>query len=166
MNSTRTVLKKVVYRLFGKGAYKTAYARGKIQDIKNNRLNEPELQFLPHFIQPESVVLDIGANYGHYTVEMARLANKGMVHAFEPIPFTFDVLETITSHFNLANVSLYHMAVSNEEGSIEMTLPKLNFGAPNTGIAHVSYANDPDQASERFEVKTQLIDRLNITGEG
>lgn len=161
MNKTRTFIKKIIYKTLGEGVYAKAYAKGKIKDIKRAVLDEREVSFLPHFIHEKSVVLDIGANYGHYAIEMARLCPKGRVYAFEPIPFTFRVFETVKHHFKQQNVVPEHAAVSNRAGTIEMTLPLLDFGAPNTGIAFIG--NETGSAVKKIKVKTLKLDDLEIT---
>jgi protein O-GlcNAc transferase len=47
---------------------------------------EPEMSLLPHLLQPGMCALDIGANHGVYTLEMARIVEQGEGHvwAFEP----------------------------------------------------------------------------------
>jgi FkbM family methyltransferase len=46
---------------------------------------EPEMAWLPRWLQPGMQVLDIGANHGVYTVEIARaIGDSGHVYAFEP----------------------------------------------------------------------------------
>ena len=163
MNSTRTLIKKIIYKTLGEGGYKKAYAKGKIKDIKNGVLDEKEALFLPHFIKPTSTVLDIGANYGHYAIDMARICTSGMVYAFEPVPFTFGVLEKIVTYFKSKNIVLFHAAVSNSAGEIDMTIPLLDFGAPNTGVAFIG--KQKEKQSKNVTVKTLKIDDLTIKGE-
>jgi len=46
------------------------------------------------FLQPKSVVLDIGANFGLYTVTSAsRMRDHGRLYSFEANPHTFDLLK-------------------------------------------------------------------------
>lgn len=160
MAGTRNIIKKIVYTTLGEKAYRKAYVKGKIKDIKADDYEEPELDFVHHFINENSTVLDIGANYGHYTVKLAQLCSKGKLYAFEPIPFTFQVLNDVVQHFGLKNTELHHAAVSNEEGQIEMTLPLLEFGAPNTGVAYVG--KDQSEKTKLYTVKTLKIDALDI----
>lgn len=160
MNKTRTRIKKIIYNLFGESVYAKAYARGKIKDIKNDTMSEAEFSFMNHFLAKNSTVLDIGANYGHYAVELAKRCPEGEIHAFEPIPFTFRVLERVCSHFKCSNIHCYNAAVSDEEGFIEMTLPLLDFGAPNTGIAYVG--DQSETASKPIRVAKLKIDALNF----
>jgi len=45
------------------------------------------------FLRPDSVVLDIGANFGLYTaIAATAVRDRGRVYAFEGIPHTFDLL--------------------------------------------------------------------------
>jgi FkbM family methyltransferase len=58
---------------------------------------EMEMHFLPvfrSFLQPKSVVLDIGANFGLYTASSAtHVKEQGRLYAFEANPHTFDLLK-------------------------------------------------------------------------
>src|SRR6185312_12382199 len=57
------------------------------------RTPEPEFDLLPQLVRPGSVVIDVGANIGHYTLRLAQLVGpEGRVYAFEPMPKTFDLL--------------------------------------------------------------------------
>lgn len=160
MSKSRNIIKRIVYKVLGENSYRKAYVRGKIKDIKNGTNLEEEAKFLKYFVVENSTVLDIGANYGHYTFELSKLARKGKIVAFEPVPFTFDVLKNVVSHFKLNSVSLYNNAVSDEEGEISMNVPTLDFGAPNTGVAHITDNSD----SKSIQVKTVRLDDLKIEG--
>jgi protein O-GlcNAc transferase len=54
--------------------------------MEQERWFEPEMSLLPHLLQPGMQALDIGANHGVYTLEMARIVAQGDGHvwAFEP----------------------------------------------------------------------------------
>jgi FkbM family methyltransferase len=58
---------------------------------------EMEADVLPLFrcfLRPDSVVLDIGANFGLYTVTSAsRIRDQGCLYSFEANPHTFDLLK-------------------------------------------------------------------------
>ena len=44
--------------------------------------------------QTDDICLDIGANIGWYTTLLQKIVGqKGSVHAFEPVPKTFSLLE-------------------------------------------------------------------------
>ena len=45
---------------------------------------ERELAFLPHVLRPGMTAIDIGANFGVYSLTMARLVAPGRVFAYEP----------------------------------------------------------------------------------
>jgi FkbM family methyltransferase len=156
MNPSRTFIKKIIYKIFGEKVYSKAYTKGKIKDIQSRKLAEKEVDFIKHFITNESFVLDIGANYGHYAIEMAKLCPNGKVFAYEPIPFTFQILERIKTHFHANNILTFHAAVSETNGTLEMNLPLLDFGAPNTGVAYIG--NSSPSKTIRHQVKTVKLD--------
>jgi FkbM family methyltransferase len=158
----RNLIKKIIYKLAGQKGYEKAYVRGKIADINHQKLDEPELQFLSQFIYSDSTVLDLGANYGHYTVEMGKLCTKGRVYAFEPIPFTFRVLKRVVDHFKLSHVQLFEAAVSHQIGEVDMVLPLLDFGGPDTGVAYIGQSTA--RKSEKVLIKTVVLDEQQLEG--
>lgn len=52
--------------------------------LEQERWFEPEMSLLPHLLPPGAHALDIGANHGVYTLEMARCSGHGKVWSFEP----------------------------------------------------------------------------------
>jgi FkbM family methyltransferase len=52
--------------------------------LEQERWFEPEMSLLPLLLQPGDNALDIGANHGLYTLDIARCTGSGRVWAFEP----------------------------------------------------------------------------------
>lgn len=61
----------------------------------------------------DSVVFDIGANIGYYTLIAAHKATHGSVHSFEPVHVNFQALEKNISLNNLSNVIANACGISN-----------------------------------------------------
>src|SRR3989344_3638747 len=57
-------------------------------------------------INPSDIVLDIGANYGNFTLYAALKAKKGKIYSFEPLEENFNLLKKNVSINNLSNVKL------------------------------------------------------------
>ncbi|TDJ17802.1 MAG: FkbM family methyltransferase, partial [Gammaproteobacteria bacterium] len=86
---------------------------------KNLRKGEPELHLLPFLVNRNKQAIDIGANKGVYTHLLARLVP--FVHAFEPNPKMFNVLTRGLPE----NARSYEIALSDQSGSGELLVPKL-----------------------------------------
>jgi FkbM family methyltransferase len=72
-------------------------------------------------IGPRSVVLDIGANIGYYTLIFAnRVGPQGRVFAFEPEPGNFALLEENVTANGYRNVTLSRVAASDREGGARL----------------------------------------------
>jgi FkbM family methyltransferase len=80
-----------------------------IQPNMMNNYIPLECELLQRIVNKDSVVLDIGANTGTYTLYLAHLAKH--VYAFEPHPDNFKQLQENTKHLN--NVLRYEAAISN-----------------------------------------------------
>jgi len=48
-------------------------------------------QYITRIIQPEEIILDIGANIGYYALMEGSLARSGKVYALEPIVSNYDL---------------------------------------------------------------------------
>src|SRR5262245_6158372 len=76
------------------------------------------------FISVGDCVLDIGANIGHFTVELAnRVGPRGQVHAFEASPFVIPFLAKNIQRNDIEHVTIHNFAASDAEGSISFNAP-------------------------------------------
>lgn len=86
---------------------------------------EDELQFVRELLQKGQNVIDIGANYGVYTLPMARkVGPAGHVWAFEPAAITSQFLAQGIAANAFAHVTLEQKAVSNSPGRAQLSLQR------------------------------------------
>lgn len=69
----------------------------------------------------QGVVLDVGANVGHHTMFMSRVAKA--VHAVEPFPPVLDRMDEMLKLNSIQNVVIHPVGYSNEDGSLPFTPP-------------------------------------------
>lgn len=73
---------------------------------------------IARFLKPGMVFLDIGAHIGEYVLLGARTVGAdGEVHAFEPSPCTFRLLEENVRRNRLGNVLLHNVALAESDGA-------------------------------------------------
>jgi FkbM family methyltransferase len=68
-------------------------------------------------VEGTACVLDVGANIGVFTMAVKLNAPDATVHAFEPIPDIFQVLERNVLSHNFSNVHLYNLAIGSLDHS-------------------------------------------------
>lgn len=84
---------------------------------------EDEIKFLRRLLQPGQKVIDIGANYGVYTLSMARTVGpSGAVWAFEPASSTMALLVEGVASNGFSQVVLEGSALSSSSGSAQLSL--------------------------------------------
>jgi protein O-GlcNAc transferase len=84
---------------------------------------EDELPFLRRVILPGQRAIDVGANYGVYTLSIAQLVGpSGAVWAFEPASATASLLAQGIAANGFDHVSLETSALSSERGSAQLSL--------------------------------------------
>jgi FkbM family methyltransferase len=84
---------------------------------------EDETDFLRAFLEPGMKVIDIGANFGIYTlIAAASVGEHGHVWSFEPTSFTADCLARSLEQNTVGNVTLLREAVSDHMGVARLTL--------------------------------------------
>lgn len=71
-------------------------------------------------LDENSLCLDMGANAGLFTVQMAKTG--ATVHAFEPDPHAFKLLEAAAAPY--ANVHLHNAAIGPRDGTLTLTRDK------------------------------------------
>ena len=84
---------------------------------------EDEIKFLRLILKPGQQVIDIGANYGLYTLTMAKsVGPSGNVWSFEPASTTASFLADSISCNDFSHVVLERSAISSASGSAKLTL--------------------------------------------
>ena len=88
---------------------------------------EDEIKFVRTFLQPGMICLDIGANYGLYTLSMAN--RQARVWAFEPTPAVMNCLRQSVAANGFGTVQLLQAGLSNRCGTARFALnanPEMN----------------------------------------
>ncbi len=131
---------------------KNLYATSKIHEFF-----ELEMEILPELLGENfNLGIDMGANYGAYTFFLSKLGNQDIkIFSFEPIPRTYKILLRVIKKFNLKNVEPVNMALGNEEGHINMTIPN-----NMTGLAHI-YSEREKKGDESQRIKKARIGKLD-----
>jgi FkbM family methyltransferase len=107
-----------------------------------------ERTLLKDIIKPGMTVVDVGANIGIYTAFMTKIVGeKGKVYAFEPSPYTFNLLQKCVRNHN---VTLVQAAVGDTTGRITLYLSdKLN-------VDHHTYETDEER--QRIDIPSYRLD--------
>ena len=91
---------------------------------------EDELPFVRKLVGPGDKVVDIGANFGTYTLSMAaRVGETGSVVAFEPASSTAEFLRKSVALNGFSWVRVEQVALADKEGDLELSIgasPELN----------------------------------------
>ncbi len=107
---------------------------------KFNLNKEPDLSLALEFIEPGHTVIDVGANIGLWTINLAkRVGRNGRTIAVEPVPTTFAILERVVNKVvnSGATILLHNCALSNDRGQIGMEVPVDGRGIRNHYLAKV-----------------------------
>jgi FkbM family methyltransferase len=82
--------------------------------------SEPETTaFLQQFLQPGMTFLDVGAHFGEHTLVASRcVGDSGQIHAFEPEPEMFALLERNVYLNPASNTTLNRCAVGDRDGEM------------------------------------------------
>ena len=66
-----------------------------------------------------TVIFDIGSNFGTYSLVSKAIRPQAIIHAFEPVPYTFNRLEK-NIKINQFDINCHQEAMSNMNGQCEM----------------------------------------------
>lgn len=100
---------------------------------------EPETSLLLDACLPNSQVFwDVGSNWGHFSLYACSHPKfKGQVHAFEPMPETFQDLKSVVSQSGLGGqITCHNFALGSENGVSTAALPDgVHSGTAKLGTA-------------------------------
>ena len=136
------------------------------------RYEQFEIELLSERIKPGSVLIDIGANAGLHSIQLARALDELKVLACEPVGSTFDVLErNIAKNDVSGRVDAIRLALSDAPGTLRLTnrLHVGNFVVPD-GVAAANEVTEEVQSRPLDDVLAergvQRVDAIKCDVEG
>lgn len=80
-----------------------------------------EIQMISSLISEGSIILDIGANIGYYSLCLSPIVGKtGVIHAFEPVEQNFQKIKVAIDRNNISNIVVNKVAVGSEAGTLTL----------------------------------------------
>lgn len=110
---------------------------------------EEEIRFVRKFLKPGMKVIDIGANYGLYTLSSAKkIGDHGNLWAFEPTESVAECLRESINANQFSNINLIQAGLSNREGEARLAIN------PNAELNSLNTLVDENGEFETIELKT------------
>lgn len=105
-------------------------------------------------------VMDIGANMGWYSINIAKTYPSSKVHAFEPIPKTYSFLEQNIKLNQVSNVIAHPFGLSNERK--DLTFYFYPEGGVNASAANLSERDDVELVTCHVETLDDFVSANNL----
>ena len=120
--------------------------------IMGRDAEKEDMDYVIRYLQEHdgSVMLDIGANVGLFSLEICQTEKDLTCHVFEPIPRTFEMLKK-TAELNGADPSWYHVyniGMSDETGTVDFYLPAASEAASLQPVNDEFYLRESDENGE------------------
>jgi len=120
---------------------------------------EKETELLDHFLSPEDVCLDVGANFGQWSYLMSRrVGSSGKVIAVEPMQISAQIFMRVAKRLKFKNVYLYRLALGDEEREATMQVHEDKYKIKNLSNARI--LSGPESSSPCFKVQMTTLDSL------
>ncbi len=136
--------------------------------LLNGEYEKHETILLKNLIKKGDVFLDVGANFGYYTLLASKLVGKtGKVFSFEPDPYNFSILQRNIKINNCANVLCVNKAVGERDEKIYFYIDADNLGRHNIISNWSNHKLSVDKISlDNFFQKGIRVDLVKIDIEG
>lgn len=111
------------------GILSTTWGQGLSNGVYSlyKRIFEPGIDHLSFLVQPDTSIVDVGANVGFFTLKFAKwVSNGGRVIAIEPEPGNLEALNRAISRNGTADVEVIQAAAAEKEGELYLSLNPLN----------------------------------------
>lgn len=120
-------LKSAVKALLPRSVAAAITVRRYVREVRGHRV--PEFRIIAQLMAPGDSAVDLGANFGWFTLFLSRTAGPtGTVFSLEPVPLNFDVLTGIVRALELRNVRCLPYAVSDTDGMRTIAVPAAGVG--------------------------------------
>jgi FkbM family methyltransferase len=112
------------------------------------------------YLNKKDTFIDVGAHFGYFTrLGSYIVGEQGKVHSFEPIPTTYDILESNTT--NKSNIKINNFALFSKNCRIQM----MNLGTDRSAYNSIITEDSDNNTKDFFYVDTiRLDDYVNSNG--
>lgn len=111
-------------------------------------------------VAPDACVLDIGANMGWYAINIAKTHPHSVVHAFEPLPNTYQVLIDNIGINAIDNVVSHPFGFSTEEKDLKFFFyPE---GSGNASSVNLTDRTDVSEITCKVKVLDEVAEELKF----
>lgn len=119
-----------------------------------------ESAMIMRLVGPEDCVIDIGANMGWYSINIAKKYPNSKIYAFEPIPKTYHYLSENISLNCVTNIEAFPFGLSNEKNDLVFYFyPE---GGVNASIANVSEREDVELINCHVETLDDVVEQKKL----
>lgn len=154
----KKLVQSILQRILGFEKYLILFAKFKITTFKSDKKEGDFFKFVD-LMKSDSNVLDIGSNIGITTVHLAKKVKN--VYSFEPVPPNFKTLSAIVESYQLKNVTLFQLALGDDDTMIEMVMPEVE-NVQMQGLSHVVHEDLTDfNEGKRFKAPLKRLDNLS-----
>lgn len=132
-------------------------ARPKYEDLARFLFAETLAKWEPRDLiklDESQVMIDVGANTGYYSLNLAKRYNNAKIIAIEANPETCNILEKNCKLNKLTNVKIHNLALSDKEGKITLYQTGIHSGANSI------FAPDSSYQSKGVTVNSSTLDNL------
>lgn len=129
-----------------------------IEILNFGAYEQEELECIFNLLSSTSVILDIGANCGYYSLHLARHYPSSHVYAFEPVPVTFENLQRNLDLNHISNVTAYNIGLSNKAGTLPIYFYKE--GSGNSSLHNLSNGQEVVQVDCEFRTLDSYIGKI------
>jgi FkbM family methyltransferase len=123
------------------------------------RYGPETLEVMNRFVRPGDTVLDIGAQVGYFSTQLARMVtDTGRVYCFEPDPTALERLNASVGANQMDWVTVVPLALSSREGSMDFYLSEHLGWSTGVSSSHLTDLH-------RTQVRTVPLDTLVERGQ-
>ena len=114
-----------------------------------------EYKFLKKYLQPGMTVFDVGANIGEHTLKIKEYKKDVIIHCFEPIRNTFNVLKNNTNESS--NIILNNIGLSDKSGNLDIYIYGELYGTNSVYHKQQNESNLENILIEKFKTNFNKI---------
>lgn len=168
MKVTNAIYKKLFFSAVGDSEVVEVFFKGAVFKISsrdftilpsmmNGDYEDYVLGLYKKLVKPGSVIVDVGANIGLFSVLGSKYAgDKGMVYAFEPEPNNLKLFNENLKANNCKNVKVVNKAAGEKKGELSLYIAKNSVGT------HSLIKKDNHELDGEIKVEVTTLDtRLN-----